>query len=137
MTPQTDYLLSKQISIKMKTPEKTVVNNLLFVLCDVIECLLIDAEKLHRIDKQEFKHQSKKDFKTAVFHLQRFLSSVRDCPIEMQEQFGKDADEYKEMLLLYTDRANDNGLRTKLFRDYLINTSSLLDFDFKKVGIKL
>ena len=121
----------------MKTPEKVVVNNLLFALVDVIECLMLDAEKLYRKGGQEFKHQSKSDFNKTLFYLRRFLGSIRECSTETQIQYGEDCDELKKMLLLYVDRVNDNGERTELFMNYLKQCSSLLDFDFKKVGIEL
>lgn len=118
-------------------PTKTVVNNTLFCLCDVIEQLLLDAERLYKEDNQEFKHQSKQDFKATLFHLRRFLSSVRDCSIETQIQFGEDADEYKKFIMLFTDRVNDNSERSKMFMNYMINCSSILNLDFKKLKIDL
>lgn len=118
-------------------PTKTVVNNTLFCLCDVIEQLLMDAERLYRIDNQEFRHQSKADFKATLFHLRRFLSSVRDCSEETQLQFGEDADEYKKFIMLYTDRCNDNSTRSEMFFNYMKNCSSILDLDFKKLNIEL
>lgn len=62
---------------------------------------------------------------------------VRDCSEETQIHFGEDADEYKKFILLFTDRCNDNSERSELFMKYMINCSSLLNFDFKKVGIEL
>lgn len=121
----------------MKTPEKVVINNLMFVLVDVIECLMLDAEKLYKQDGQAFKHESKMHFNKSLFHLRKFLTSIRECSIETQMQFGDDCEELKKLLLLYTDRVNDDKARTELFMNYLISNSSLLDFDFKKVGIEL
>lgn len=122
----------------MKTiPTKVVVNNVLFVLGDVVEGLLLDAEKLYKVDGQEFKHQSKQDFNKTLFHLRRFLGSVRECEMETQEQFADDAEEMKKFILLYTDRVNDDLTRTALFEKYLLGCSSLLNFDFKKVNINL
>ena len=120
-----------------KIPEKVVINNVLFVLCDVIECLLLDAEKLYKVDGQEFKHQSKQDFNKTLFHLRRFLGSVRECTMETQEQFAEDAEEMKKFILLYTDRVNDDSSRTELFEKYLLGCTSLLNFDFKKVNVEL
>lgn len=116
-------------------PEKTVINNTIFCLFDVAESLMIDAERLYKIDGQEIKHQSKQDFKKALFHTRRFLSSLRDCSNETIMQFGEDADEFKELIMLYVDRANDNATRSELFMNYLRNCSSLLGFNFKKIGL--
>lgn len=119
------------------TPTKTVVNNTLFCLCDVVESLLLDAERLYKIDNQEFKHRSKADFKATLFHLRRFLSSVRDCSEETQIQFGEYADEYKKLIMLFTDRCNDNSARSEMFMNYMKNCSSILNVDFKKLNIDL
>ena len=83
---QWQLFTSLNLDIDMKTPEKVVVNNLLFALVDVIECLMLDAEKLYRKDGQEFKHQSKSDFNKTLFYLRRFLSSIRECSTETQIQ---------------------------------------------------
>ncbi len=118
-------------------PTKTVVNNTLFCLCDVIEQLLMDAERLFKEDNQEFRHQSKQDFNKTLFHLRRFLNSVRECTMETQIQFGEDADELKKFIMLFNDRVNDNKERSEMFLRYMINCSSLLNLDFKKLNIML
>lgn len=117
----------------MKPKEEVVINNTLFVLCDVVESLMLNAERLYKLQGKEFKHQSKKDFKSTLFTLRRFLSSVRDCSLENQMQFGDDAEEMREFILLFVDRVNDDEARSKLFLDYLKNCSSLLNFDFDKI----
>jgi hypothetical protein len=119
----------------MKIEEKVVINNTLFVLCDVIESLMLDAEKLYKADGQEFKQQSKRDFKATLFTLRRFLGSVRECTPETQMQFGDDADEMKHFIMKFVDRCNDDQSRVDLFMKYLNGCSSLLNFDFKKINI--
>lgn len=119
----------------MKIDEKVVINNTLFILCDVIESLMLDAERLYKLDRKEFKQQSKRDFKATLFTLRRFLSTVRDCTPETQLQFGEDADEMKHFIMMFVDRCNESPERVELFMNYLKNCSSLTNFDFKKINL--
>lgn len=96
---------------------------------------MLDAEKLYKVDGQEFKHQSKKDFNTGLFHIRRFLTTLRDCKEEAQIGFGEDADELKELIMLYVDRTNENEKRSKMIIGYIRKLSSQLNFNFKKIGL--
>ena len=115
--------------------DKVVINNTLFLFPDIMEGLLLDVEKLYRAEGQEFRHQTRQDFNKTLFHLRRFLSSIRDCSAETQDAFGSDSDELKELIFYYIDRVNENPKTAKSILNFIKSKSSKLGFNFKTIGL--
>ncbi len=117
--------------------EKIVCNKLIHIVVDVLECLMIDIEQMYEKDGKIIKFNARKEFDSTLFHARRFLKSVRSNSMESQEMFGEDADEIKKLVILYIDRVGGDKERTKLFMQYLQNTSPVANLDLKQFHIDL
>jgi hypothetical protein len=110
------------------------INNVIFILLDIIEGLMKDAEKEFARNGCELKHSSKFHYNKSIFHIKKFLSEVRTIPMEQQESFGEESDTLKEFLFLTIDRDENCNFIKKMIDIIKIN-KSVHNFDFKKIGI--
>jgi hypothetical protein len=116
------------------TKDAIFINNVIFILLDIIEGLMKDAEKEFRSSGCELKHTSKQNFNKTIFHLKKFLEEVRHIPIDQQENFGDEADILKELIFYAVDRDNNTEYVKKLIEVIKLN-KSVHNFDFKKIGV--
>lgn len=107
------------------------INNALFFMLDISDGLMSDIEKHYGM---EMKHEIKREFNKAVFHLSRFLSVIKKINIEEQCSFGLESDMLKELIFLAIDRDNDGEYIQKLI-DTIKLTKSVHNFDFKKIDL--
>lgn len=114
--------------------EAIFINNMIFILLDIIEGLMKDAEKEFALNGCQLKYSSKMHYNKAVFEINKFLSEVRNIPIDQQMSFGEEADILKELIFLSVDRDNDCEFIKKMIEVIKIN-KSLRNFDFKKIGL--
>lgn len=116
------------------TKDAIFINNMIFILLDILEGIMKDAEKEFFTTGCELKHGSKMHFNKSIFHIKKFLEQIRTIPINQQMSFGEEADILKELIFLSVDRDKDCEFVKKMIEVIKIN-KSVRNFEFKKIGL--
>lgn len=101
----------------------------LFVLTDVLETNLLEMQQKYKKEGFELRHDSKRNFNTAIAAIKRLKSDVNHCSESTQENFGNDSDMVNAMLLTLIDRCgDDDNLAYKMY-EYIKSFPSKLNLD--------
>lgn len=69
------------------TDKLNTITNIVFVLTDVLE-----MQQQYKKEGFELRHDSKRNFNTAIAAIKRLKSDVNHCSESTQENFGNDSD---------------------------------------------
>lgn len=90
--------------------------NLTYVLVDVVETLLYDLKSEMRKQGYELRHDTKRNFNTAITAIRRLKQDVDKTQFSTQENFGNDSDCLLAFIRLLVDRCGDDD--RKMFEFY-------------------
>lgn len=90
--------------------------NLTYVLVDVVETLLYDLRSEMRKQGYELRHDTKRNFNTAITAIRRLKLDVDKSQFSTQENFGNDSDCLLAFIRLLVDRCGDDD--RKMFEFY-------------------
>lgn len=111
------------------TDNLNTITNIVFVLTDVLETNLFEMQQQYKKEGFELRHDSKRNFNTAIAAIKRLKSDVNHCSANTQENYGNDADMINAMLLTLIDRCGDDDeFAFKLF-NYIKSFPSKLNLD--------
>ena len=82
-----------------ETTQLNTLTNIVFVLTDVLETNLLEMQQQYKKEGFELRHDSKRNFNTAIAAIKRLKSDVNHCSESTQENFGNDSDMVNAMLL--------------------------------------
>lgn len=108
--------------MKIESKEKQLGNtyaNLTFVLVDILESSLMNTNELLRKQGCELRHESKRNFNTAIASVRKLKDHVNKCNDKTQIDFGNDSDMLYNMLLLLVDRCGDDDMKLFKFFNYI------------------
>jgi len=121
--------------IEKVSVEGRLANNLIFILCDIIETL-------HSVAEYEFQkaglhldaktRNSLLQIKWAAKDLRRRTREVSD---ESQDNFGEEADTLLLLILLIIDRTGDGTNFTKYIKKHIDSFPSLYKIKLKMFGV--
>ena len=89
------------------TDKLNTITNIVFVLTDVLETNLLEMQQQYKKEGFELRHDSKRNFNTAIAAIKRLKSDVNHCSESTQENFDNDSDMVNAMLLTLIDRCGD------------------------------
>ena len=99
-----------------ETTQLNTLTNIVFVLTDVLETNLLEMQQQYKKEGFELRHDSKRNFNTAIAAIKRLKSDVNHCSESTQENFGNDSDMVNAMLLTLIDRCgDDDNLAYKMY----------------------
>lgn len=81
------------------TDKLNTITNIVFVLTDILETNLLEMQQQYKKEGFELRHDSKRNFNTAIAAIKRLKSDVNHCSESTQENFGNDSDMVNAMLL--------------------------------------
>ena len=111
------------------TDKLNTITNIVFVLTDVLETNLLEMQQQYKKEGFELRHDSKRNFNTAIAAIKRLKSDVNHCSESTQENFGNDSDMVNAMLLTLIDRCgDDDNLAYKMY-EYIKYFPSKLHLD--------
>ena len=111
------------------TDKLNTITNIVFVLTDVLETNLLEMQQQYKKEGFELRHDSKRNFNTAIAAIKRLKSDVNHCSESTQENFGNDSDMVNAMLLTLIDRCgDDDNLAYKMY-EYIKSFPSKLNLD--------
>lgn len=111
------------------TDKLNTITNIVFVLTDVLETNLLEMQQQYKKEGFELRHDSKRNFNTAIAAIKRLKSDVDHCSSSTQENYGNDADMINAMLLTLIDRCGDDDeFAFKLF-NYIKSFPSKLNLE--------
>ena len=90
--------------------------NLTYVLVDVVETLLYDLRSEMRKQGYELRHDTKRNFNSAITAIRRLKQDVDKTQFSTQENFGNDSDCLLAFIRLLVDRCGDDD--RKMFEFY-------------------
>lgn len=108
--------------MKIESNEKQLGNtyaNLTFVLVDILETSLMNTNELLRKQGCELRHESKRNFNTAIASVRKLKDHVNKCNTKTQIDYGNDADMLYNTLLLLIDRCGDDDMKLFRFFNYI------------------
>mgnify|MGYP000509214739 CR=1 FL=1 len=105
------------------TDKLNTITNIVFVLTDVLETNLLEMQQQYKKEGFELRHDSKRNFNTAIAAIKRLKSDVNHCSESTQENFGNDSDMVNAMLLTLID-----NLAYKMY-EYIKSFPSKLNLD--------
>ena len=112
-----------------ETTQLNTLTNIVFVLTDVLEINLLEMQQQYKKEGVELRHDSKRNFNTAIAAIKRLKSDVNHCSESTQENFGNDSDMVNAMLLTLIDRCgDDDNLAYKMY-EYIKSFPSKLHLD--------
>ena len=111
------------------TDKLNTVTNIVFVLTDVLETNLLEMQQQYKKEGFELRHDSKRNFNTAIAAIKRLKRNLDHCSANAQENYGNDADMINAMLLTLIDRCGDDDeFAFKLF-NYIKSFPSKLNLE--------
>jgi hypothetical protein len=123
--------------MNINTPSQgKIYANIAFVLADVLESCLLDANQNLRKENQEFKHESKREFNTAIASIRKIKSHINKCSENTQECFGDDSDTLYQTMLTLIDRCGEDDELMFKFYNYIKSFPSKLDMDISDSAFK-
>lgn len=111
------------------TDKLNTITNIVFVLTDVLETNLLEMQQQYKKEGFELRHDSKRNFNTAIAAIRRLKRDLDHCSVNTQENYGNDADMVNAMLLTLIDRCGDDDeFAFKLF-NYIKSFPSKLNLE--------
>ena len=111
------------------TDKLNSITNIVFVLTDVLETNLLEMQQQYKKEGFELRHDSKRNFNTAIAAIKRLKRNLDHCSANAQENYGNDADMINAMLLTLIDRCGDDDeFAFKLF-NYIKSFPSKLNLE--------
>lgn len=101
-----------------ETTQLNTLTNIVFVLTDVLETNLLEMQQQYKKEGFELRHDSKRNFNTAIAAIKRLKSDVNHCSESTQENFGNDSDMVNAMLLTLIDRCGDDEFPPSIFYEF-------------------
>lgn len=111
------------------TDKLNTLTNIVFVLTDVLETNLLDMQQEFKKQGFELRHDSKRNFNTAIAAIKRLKSDVNHCSSSTQENYGNDSDMVNAMLLTLIDRCGDDDEFAFKVYNYIKSFPSKLNLD--------
>ena len=93
--------------------------NITFVLLDMLETSLLNANECLKKEGCELRHESKRNFNTAIAAIKKLKGHVNKCSNDMQVNYGNDSDILYNTLLLLIDRCGDDDMKLFQFYNYI------------------
>lgn len=93
--------------------------NLTYVLVDVVETLLYDLRSEMRKQGYELRHDTKRNFNTAITSIRKLKLDVDKTKESTQENFGNDSDCLLAFIRLLVDRCGDDDRKLFEFYNYI------------------
>lgn len=106
-----------------------VLTNLIFVLVDVLESNLMDCQAIYKKNGYELKHETKRNFNTAIAAIKRLKSDVNKMRMSSQIAFGNDADIMNAFIKILIDRTGDDDIMAFKFYNYIKQFPSRLNLN--------
>ena len=101
--------------------------NITFVLLDMLETSLLNANECLKKEGCELRHESKRSFNTAIAAIKKLKGHVNKCSNDMQVNYGNDSDMLYNVLLLLIDRCGEDDMKLFQFYNY-IKSFSFISF---------
>lgn len=111
------------------TDKLNTITNIVFVLTDVLETNLLDMQQEFKKQGFELRHDSKRNFNTAIASIKKLKRDVNHCSSSTQENFGNDADMVNALLLTTIDRCGDDDEFAFKLYNYIKSFPSKLNLD--------
>lgn len=115
-----------------KLSKGRVLSNLAFVLADVLESCLMDANSELKKENCEFKHEAKREFNLLLAHIRNIRKAVAKCGPETQEYFGEDSNRMFEFIKAVTDRCGEDDIMSAYFFNHVMAFPSRLGLDIDR-----
>ena len=93
--------------------------NITFVLVDMLETSLLNANECLKKEGCELRHESKRNFNNAIAAIKKLKGHVDKCSNDMQVNYGNDSDMLYNALLLLIDRCGDDDMKLFQFYNYI------------------
>ena len=93
--------------------------NITFVLLDMLETSLLNANECLKKEGCELRHESKHNFNTAITAIKKLKGHVNKCSNDMQVNYGNDSDMLYNVLLLLIDRCGEDDMKLFQFYNYI------------------
>ena len=93
--------------------------NITFVLVDMLETSLLNANECLKKEGCELRHESKRNFNNAIAAIKKLKGHVNKCSNDMQVNYGNDSDMLYNALLLLIDRCGDDDMKLFQFYNYI------------------
>jgi len=133
--------------IHRKVLRGMVLNNLSFILADVVNTLVMDMESELSVFGIGLSQQEKYNFKQMFTHLQAARKWSEKCALPIYalketDNACADSDWWHNLILLIDDRLGDDCRKTNMFLEYLLAMPSEVDLfkikydDFKRFNIE-
>lgn len=103
--------------------------NLTYVLVDVLETLLYDLRSEMRKQGYELRHDTKRNFNTAIAAICRLKQDVDKTQFSTQENFGNDSDCLLAFIRLLVDRCGDDDKKMFEFYNFIKRYPSQLGLE--------
>lgn len=103
--------------------------NLTYVLVDVTETLLYDLRSEMRKQGYELRHDTKRNFNTAITAIRRLKQDVDKTQFSTQENFGNDSDCLLAFIRLLVDRCGDDDRKMFEFYNFIKRYPSQLGLE--------
>lgn len=111
------------------TDKLNTINNIVFVLTDVLETNLMEMQQAFRKEGFELRHDTKRNFNTAIAAIKRLRRDLDHCSETTQENFGNDSDMVNAMLLTLIDRCGDDDKFAYRMYEYIKSFPSKLSLE--------
>ena len=93
--------------------------NITFVLLDMLETSLLNANECLKKEGCELRHESKRNFNNAIAAINKLKGHVNKCSNDMQVNYGNDSDILYNTLLLLIDRCGEDDMKLFQFYNYI------------------
>lgn len=111
------------------TDKLNTITNIVFVLTDVLETNLLDMQQEFKKQGFELRHDSKRNFNTAIASIKKLKRDINHCSDATQENYGNDSDMVNAMLLTLIDRCGDDDEFAFKMYNYIKSFPSKLNLD--------
>lgn len=105
--------------MKTSKNQAKIISNIAFVLVDVLESCVMEANELLKLQNEEFRHEAKREFNLLLRHSRNLKRYVRNCSEQTQEFYGNDSDILYETLKLIIDRCGEDDVKLFKFFNYI------------------
>lgn len=114
------------------TRELITVNNLQFILVDMLEMVTKMYEHQLRLTGRTMNNKMKDRYKNMLTFIKEYLVDVKKMDLDKQTDFGEDSDYLLEAILLIMDRSGDSFKITEDIIHDIRNRESLLKLNLKQ-----
>lgn len=111
------------------TDKLNTITNIVFVLTDVLETNLLDMQQEFKKQGFELRHDSKRNFNTAIASIKKLKRDINHCSDATQENYGNDSDMVNALLLTLIDRCGDDDKFAFKMYNYIKSFPSKLNLD--------